>query len=76
MKNENIKRIEQLTLLSNSLYNEYTKELFINDDEKHKKLCIEVIIHEADEKYGIDDMQDVEAYLVKNMVKDKYKFLN
>lgn len=73
---DNVKRAEQLKALSEALYNEYTEELFTNDDERHVKLCAEVIRHEGGERFLLEDLHDVEVYFVKNTVKGLYTNLS
>lgn len=70
---ENVKRVETLMFLSNVLFKKHKEELFINDYPEWCKLCFDVIKHEAEE-CGLDDIQDVEIYFVKNTVKGLYTF--
>jgi hypothetical protein len=74
--NEKINRVEKIKALSDALYNEYTEELFTSDDEKHSKLCVDVIRHEGGERFLLEDLQDIEVYFVKNTVKDLYNGLS
>lgn len=70
---ENVKRVETLMFLSEVLFNKHKEELFTNDYPEWQKLCFDVIKHEAEE-CGLEDIQEVEIYFVKNTVKGLYTF--